>query len=414
MISRVTGTEDILDCSLQNFVISTLHKTFENAHFTPIQTPILEYTSLFVHSLGDQTDVVSKEMYVFAQDSEKSVCLRPESTASTIRACVENKIDRFPWKVFSCGPMFRRERPQKGRLRQFTQFNIEIINAPSIMHDAAFISLLDSTFRESFKLSNYLLKLNFLGCSTDRLAHKEALKTFLQAHSNQLCATCQTRAITNTLRVFDCKNEACKKLYTNAPLLLNHLCTECHEEWADLQNTLRMLAVNFVLEPMLVRGLDYYCKTVFEFCATSTLGSQNAFCGGGRYRLGAAAGAPTDFDSVGAAVGIERIIMLLAENQAQLNLPIQKALSVIIPVAEAQNVNGLLLMQELHKAGLPVDIILDKASMSNMFKKANRMNAGHVLVLGEQEQLDGTVSIKNMTTGHAVVIKQTDVVSYLK
>ena len=414
MINHVTGTEDILDCSLQNFVFNTLQKNFETAHFAHIQTPILEYTQLFVHSLGNQTDVVSKEMYVFQQDTEKSICLRPESTASTIRACLENKIDRFPWKVFSYGPMFRRERPQKGRLRQFTQFNMEIIGAASIMHDALFIAYLNRIFKESFHLSNYLLKLNFLGCSNDRQAHKQALIAFLEQHQAELCATCVTRTTANTLRVFDCKNATCQQLYTTAPLLTTYLCAPCNNEWNTLQSTLQLMSVNFVLDSMLVRGLDYYCKTVFEFCSTATLGSQNAFCGGGRYRLGSALDAPQDLDCVGAAIGIERLLMLVEEERAHLAIPSPAALTVILPASVAQDALGLLIFETLTQAGICCDIILEKASMSNMFKKANRLQASHVVIIGEQEQLDGTVSLKNMTTGTSQILKQTELVAHLK
>lgn len=414
MINRVTGTEDILDCSLLNFVLTTLQKKLTTAHFSHIQTPILEYTNLFVHSLGDQTDVVSKEMYTFNSDTEKSICLRPEMTASTIRACIENGIERFPWKVFSYGPLFRRERPQKGRLRQFTQFNMEIINAPSIMHDAFFISYLHTLFTDSFKFNDFIIKINFLGCSPDRLQHKTALTDFLQSNIANLCQTCVTRSTTNTLRVFDCKNSTCQSLYENAPILTHYLCTECTTEWTTLQNTLHMLNVSHTIDTKLVRGLDYYHKTVFEFCATTGLGSQNTFCGGGRYKLGGELNSNKNFDSIGAAIGIERLLLILENNTANLNLPCEEKLTVIIPMTHKQDALGLLLMQSITNNNIHCDIILEKASMTNMLKKANKMNAHFVIMLGETEMMQGTATLKNMISGSTTIVQQTELVEHLR
>jgi histidyl-tRNA synthetase len=413
MISRVTGTEDLLDLRLYNFVTSTAKKHFESFNFTEIRTPVLEYTQLFVHSLGAETDVVSKEMYVFAQDTEKSVCLRPELTASTIRACFENRVERFPWKVFSYGPMFRRERPQKGRLRQFHQFNVEIIGAQSIMYDANLIKMLDTLFSKSLLLEHYVIKLNFLGCLDDRKAHKAALVEFLNNNIASICETCQKRKDANTLRVFDCKNEACQKLYTGAPFIIQHLCQPCNGEWTMLQDQLRLLGVNFIIDNLLVRGLDYYQKTVFEF-SSNQLGSQSAFCGGGRYLLGKEVGATEDYSSIGVAMGIERVLMLLEKHQDKLALENPQRLHVIIPMTSAQDPIGLLLAHELRRENLACDIVLDKASTTNMMKKANKMGATWVLLIGETEQQQNTVMLKNMMTGEATVVAQEAVVKTLK
>lgn len=413
MIARVTGTEDILDLRLHNFFINAAKKHFESFNFHEIRTPILEYTQLFVRSLGEETDVVSKEMYVFAQDQEKSVCLRPEFTASTIRACVENRVERFPWKVFSYGPVFRRERPQKGRLRQFHQFNVEVIGAHSIMYDAHFIKMLDTLFSKLLQLELYVTKLNFLGCSEDRRAHKAALEAFLQTNFEKICETCQKRKDTNTLRVFDCKNSTCQSLYTKAPFIIQHLCQTCSGEWSTLQEELHLLGVNFIVDNTLVRGLDYYQKTVFEF-SSNQLGSQSAFCGGGRYHLGKEVGAAEDYASIGAGLGIERILMLLELIQDKLVVENARRLHVIIPMTTAQDTLGLLLAHELRRENLACDIILDKASTTNMMKKANKMGATWALIIGESEQQENTVMLKNMLTGASTPVRQDELIKTLK
>ncbi len=413
MITRVTGTEDILDLRLQSFFITTTKKHFEQFNFTHIQTPILEYTQLFVHSLGEQTDVVSKEMYVFAQDQEKPVCLRPEMTASTIRACFENRVERLPWKVFSYGPVFRRERPQKGRLRQFHQFNVEVIGTQSIMYDAHVLKMLDTLFSKALHLENYVIKLNFLGCADDRRAHKAALLSFLENNIATICETCQKRKDTNTLRVFDCKNAACQKLYTTAPFIIQHLCEGCTGEWQTLKDQLQVLGINFIIDNTLVRGLDYYQKTVFEI-TSNQLGSQSAFCGGGRYHLGKEVGATEDYSSFGVGIGFERVLMLLELIQDKLPLEMAPRLHVIIPMTPAQDTLGLLLAHELRRENLTSDIMLDKASATNMMKKANKLGASWVLLIGENEQQSNTVMLKNMMTGKSTPVKQSDLIKVLK
>ncbi len=414
MISRVRGTQDQLDLKLHNFVIDSLKKHLESCNFSEIETPILEYTKLFVRSLGEQTDVVSKEMYVFpAEEGEDSICLRPEATASTIRAFVENHIEKKPWKVFTYGPMFRRERPQKGRWRQFTQFSIEVVNSNSLSQDAYFIKILDAFFSEKLHLQDYVLKLNFLGCLEDRKEHKKALEKFLESQKSEICDTCKVRKEKNILRIFDCKVEKCKKIYQNAPKLTEFLCGECKEEWKKLQEVLQVLSVSFVVDPFLVRGLDYYNKTVFEF-VSSDLGSQTAFCGGGRYSLGKEVDAKEDFPSVGAAIGVGRLLMLVEKNLDKIQLSQEKALQLIIPMSPDQHNLALLLASELESNNLCADVSLEDASLTNMMKRANKMGAKNVLILGQTEQNDGTVSIKDMQSGQSQTVKQSEAVKYLK
>jgi histidyl-tRNA synthetase len=414
MITRVRGTQDILDLSLRTFLIKKIGDHLAVYNFKQIQTPILEPTKLFRHSLGEHTDVVTKEMYVFQTDEEsESICLRPEATASTMRAFLENHVERTPWKVFSTGQMFRHERPQKGRWREFGQINIEIIGTEAIEQDAHALHMIDLFFSEALKLEDYVIKLNFLGCRDDRNVFREKLHTFLEKKQKMLCETCLIRKEKNILRIFDCKNETCKSIYQEAPLLTDNLCNTCNTEWETLQNNLKLLSVNHVYNPHLVRGLDYYNKTVFEFTSMQ-LGAQDAFCGGGRWNLSKELESNVDYPSFGAAIGIDRLLLLLEKIQDKLAIPQQPTLHLIIPMNEKQKDLALLLADELVRNGLCADITLDLASIGNMMKKANKMGAAHVLILGDQEQQDGTVVIKNMINGKQATVKQTDAVKYLK
>lgn len=412
MINRVRGTEDLLDLTLHNFVLETTKKHLSCHNFGEVQTPILEHTNLFVRSLGSETDVVSKEMYTFQQNDGESICLRPEGTASVIRAYIENGVQVQPWKVFTWGPMFRHERPQKGRWRQFTQVSMEVVNSNSIMQDALFLKMLDDLFTRILHLDTYVLKLNFLGCSDDRKNHKAQLLAFLEAATDKICATCMTRKDKNTLRVFDCKNEDCKKLYTTAPTLLNCLCEECQKEWDFLTETLQMLSVNFVVDSMLVRGLDYYNKTAFEF-SSRDLGAQNTFCGGGRYALGKELGSKEDIPCIGAAIGLGRLLLLVENIKQKLQMPQAPALHVIIPFTQDQLQLALLVAQKLSIAQLCYDVLLEGSSVTNMMKKANKLGAKYAILLGPDEQAQGTVCVKNMNKGETVTVKQVDVITAL-
>jgi histidyl-tRNA synthetase len=414
MVTRVRGTHDICDTNMRNFFIEKATKYFSDYNFNHIVTPILEYSELFAHSIGENTDIISKEMYSIEQKNNaedgKKICLRPEVTAPVIRACIDEKIERFPWKVFTYGPMFRYERPQKGRLRQFTQFNLEIVNTSSFMEDVFFIAMLSKFFINILLLKNIILKINFLGCFEDRKNHKHILGKFLQQNEKMLCQTCLTRKVKNPLRIFDCKNQDCKKLYQKAPFCIDSLCKECNEEWTAIQKNLSLLSINHIVDPSLVRGLDYYTKIVFEYSSTS-LGAQDSLCGGGRYILGKRIGSKKDFNSIGVGIGIERIEYLLEQQNHPLKE--KKPLNIILPISKKQDIIGIMLSQILQKKGFCTDILFEKASMSNMMKKANKAGAKSVIVIGEEEQKNNTVTLKNMTNGITKKIKQTEIYKYL-
>jgi histidyl-tRNA synthetase len=412
LFSRVRGTQDHLDLRLYNFVINQVKKHLQLHNFTHIQTPILEHTNLFVRSLGKETDVVTKEMYIFETSSGESICLRPEATAGTMRAFLENRIEKKPWKVWTYGPMFRHERPQTGRWRQFEQINIEVIDSNSIAQDAFFIKMLDTFFKDKLMLEDYVIKLNYLGCLDDRKNHKKALASYLETVKEQICETCKVRKEKNILRVFDCKNEECQAVYQHAPKLTDYLCEDCETQWKKLQGLLQLLSVNAVLDPSLVRGLDYYNGTVFEF-SSRVLGAQSAFCGGGRYALGTQLGSKEEHPSIGVGIGLGRVLMMIDALQDKLSIPHEPALHLLLPMSEEQQSLALLLADVMQTKGLCVDVLLEGASMKSMMRKANKMGAAYVLVLGEEEVKNGTVSVKNMTTGDSSMIPQSDIVNFI-
>lgn len=409
MISRVKGTEDILDLQLHNTVLDWAKNHLINHNFSEISTPILEPVGLFKRSLGLETDVVTKEMYTLKTASGEELCLRPEATASSTRAFLNAGIKSLPWKVFSYGPMFRHERPQKGRWRQFNQINIESIGSHTIMQDVQFLLMLDRFFSQKLLLSDYVLKINFLGSVDDRARYKEKLGLFLDEHSSEICETCQVRREKNILRTLDCKNETCKALYRNAPTITDSLEGETAHQWHTLQEQLSLLSVSFVHDPYLVRGLDYYNNTVFEF-SSPLLGAQSAFCGGGRYDgLASQLGAKNMVPAIGASIGMGRLLMLIAQSQDELTFPEQKPLSVIIPMDQAQQTLALMLSDKLQAQDSATEVLLEGASLKSMMRKADKLGATWTLIIGEDEMRDGTVSLKNMHTGEKSTVKQIDV-----
>jgi len=411
-IGPVRGTQDLLDVRLEKKIIDQLTAHLLLHNFQQIQTPIIETLELFLRCVGQETDVVGKEMFLLEPRDEEKLCLRPELTAPTFRAFLNSGVQSGPWKVFAHGPMFRYERPQKGRWRQFEQFNVENIDAQDITHDIALISLLDRVFRQIFKLQTYILQLNFLGTASERQLHRAALVEFLSAQQQQICHTCQVRMHANPLRCFDCKVESCQQILEQAPLLLQFLTADSQAQWQQLQQALQLLDVNFVINPRLVRGLDYYNGVVFEF-QSMALGAQNAFCGGGRYDLAIPLELRKPVPSIGAAIGIGRLALILRETglQPDLTLP---PLYLILPMTAELKILGLMLARQLQAAELRTDVLLDDCSLSNMLKKANRLQAAKVLIIGEQEAAQNQIIVKDMLTGAQQVVLQAELLQALQ
>ncbi len=417
MFSRVKGTQDFLDLTIYNFILKRADSYLTTYHFKEIATPILESVALFKRSLGLYTDVVSKEMFTIASHDDHgddAICLRPEATASMVRAFVENGVQQTPWKVFTHGPMFRYERPQKGRYRQFHQISMEIIGAASILQDAHFIKMLDRFFHEELVINDYALVINFLGCALDRKDYEKKLKVFLDNAGDALCDLCKARKEKNIMRVFDCKHATCQAIYEKAPHITDSLCVPCAREWQQLRDTLELLSVSFAVRPTLVRGLDYYNKTVFEF-VSGDLGAQNAFCAGGRYdQLVADVGGKEDQPSVGAAIGMERLMLIVEKYRDVASLTQSTPLYVIIPMGPEQATCALLLADELQAQGLATEVFLENESFKSMMRSANKLGAAYVLIIGEEELKAKEVTIKNMVTSEQVRVPQIEVVNYFK
>jgi histidyl-tRNA synthetase len=413
MITRVPGTHDLLNLQPFTELTKLIRMHLQYAAFAEIMTPLIEPTELFQRSLGGATDIMSKELYFVssphAEEGDHTLCLRPEATASIMRAFLNAGITTMPWNVFTIGPMFRHERPQKGRYRQFHQASIEIIGAATIAHDVYLIMVLDQLFSDRLSLVHYGLLINFMGCANDRTQFTTILRAWLEQHKDQLCSTCQQRTITNPLRVFDCKQEQCRSLLEQAPKTTEHLCEACAQEWHYVQQLLQQLSISYSHQPALVRGLDYYSKTVFEF-VSSELGAQNTFCGGGRYnQLAREIGAAEDVPSVGAAIGIERLLLLVGDTLPQR----ETKLYCIIPLTIEQQTIALHLTDLLLARQLTVQPLLTESSLKSMMRAANRAGAHMCILIGPDEQQAGTVTVKHMVTGASEQIPQRDLVAYL-
>ena len=405
MINKIRGTQDFLDTASYEYLIKMIKQQLELYNYHFIMTPILESIELFQRSLGESTDVVSKEMYLaFNPQASEKACLRPEGTAGIVRAYLENGIQATPWKVFTYGPMFRYERPQKGRFRQFHQVSIENIGADSYFYDVELISMLYDLFIRKLNIDNTVLLLNYLGSKDDRLAHRSALVDFLEQQITNICVTCQERAVKNPLRVFDCKSDSCQAIYKNAPLVVDFLSESSQHEWQEIKKNLQMLAVNFIEEPYLVRGLDYYNKTVFEFVSNS-LGAQSTFCGGGRYDGLVSEFNPKEYQpAIGAGIGLERVLMLIDTPKNNFKK------IVILPLSLAQNSLAVIYGDELRSRGINLDIFFDGGSVKSLMRKADKSGAQFALLLGDDEQATQTVTIKNLVSGESVRVSQTEAI----
>lgn len=396
MIKRVRGTEDVFDFQVELALVEQMRRLLTQHNFHEIGLPLFESTDLFARSLGTSTDVVSKEMYTFCTAGGESISLRPEATASTVRAFLEAGIQERPWKVFTYGPMFRHERPQKGRWRQFNQCSIESIGTDNILDDALFIRMLYYFFAQKLGLTQFVLHINWLGTIEDREVFKKQLLSFLSPFQDQICETCQVRLTKNTLRIFDCKNQACQKIYLQAPKLVEVLSQESRVQWETIQKTLQDLGVSYQINASLVRGLDYYSGIVFEF-ASDVLGAQSAFCGGGRYELASQLEGPV-VPSIGAAIGVGRLLMLQDVEQKVIKLK-KEILIAVLPLSKDQECQAIICYAQLIAAGFCVEIILGKNGMKQLFKKADQLKSDYAIVMGEQEVQTQTYVLKDMKTG---------------
>ena len=403
IIKVLKGTKDILpqDIDMWHFVEENAQKVFTSYGFKEIRTPIIEATDLFSRGVGDTTDIVNKEMYTF-EKSDRSITLRPENTAGVVRSYIENGMHRLsaPVKLWYKGPMFRYERPQAGRQRQFNQIGVEMFGIEKPSADAEVI-LTAVNFLKSIVLDDLEVEINSLGCPKCRAQYKEKLKNVIRPYLNELCEDCQTRFEKNPLRLLDCKVPECQAIYAKKEIqdviLSDFLCDDCHEHYSELKNYLNKLNIKYSENKLLVRGLDYYTRTVFEI-KSNNLGSKNAVCGGGRYdglveQLG---GEHTP--AIGFAMGMERLISLL---------PLQETNKLDAFVVSNNSAEAFLPAEELRQKGFNIEIDLSDKKFTKQLEKASKV-AKFALILGEDEILNGKVSVKNLSTGEQISVDRKD------
>jgi len=393
----VKGMEDILpqDVQIWQYLERTARTELESYGYREIRTPIVEDTSIFVRGIGETTDIVTKEMYTFTDRKDRSLTLRPEGTAPIVRAYIEHSLDQVSQvlRLYYIGPMFRAERPQKGRSRQFHQIGVEVFGADSSYADVEVIMQATSLLK-LFGLSGFTIKLNSLGCKKDKDAFADKLKRFLEDKKNRLCADCKERIKKNALRVLDCKEESCMQVVREAPNILESLCDPCKDHFDKVKRCLESVKVEFKETKNLVRGLDYYTGTVFEITHTA-LGGQDAIGAGGRYdNLAKDLGGPS-VGAVGYALGIERIIIALKKE-----LPASKNVVYIATLGDAAKINGVQLAEKIRRdAGLQGVIVLTditESSLKSQMRSADKNNAKVVLILGDEELKQNKVVIKDM------------------
>lgn len=395
VIKSIKGINDILPEAVGKWqlVESIARRIFSNFGFQEIRTPILEQTELFARSIGENTDIVEKEMYTFPDRNGQLLTLRPEATASVVRAFIQHKLHLQPAmrKFYTMGPMFRHERPQKGRYRQFHQINVEVFAMDDPMIDAEVIYML-LVFLEELKIPDIKMHINSLGCPDCRLPFRKSLAAYLEGVSDKLCSDCRRRRLTNPLRIFDCKVDSCGKLVDNAPVLLSHLCHECGKNFQSVREHLHSLAVAYTVDPFMVRGLDYYTRTTFE-AITPHLGAQDAVGGGGRYDgLMKVLGGP-DLPGTGFAIGMERLILLLDEKAGVAG---DANHLFVASLGEEATKRGFSLVQELRLNGLTVEMDYESKSLKAQMRRADKLGASHVLILGDAELARGAATLRNM------------------
>lgn len=408
------GTADLFgeEVALHQYILEKANQIFSAFGFSEIRTPVFEHTELFLRGIGDDSDIVNKEMYTFEDKGKRSITLRPEGTAGVVRAYVEKHFAQNAphQRFFYFAPMFRYERPQKGRMRQFHQLGIELFGQAKPYFDAEIIKMLTALL-DDFKLSEYQIVINNVGCMECRPLFNEKLKDYLAACQENLCADCQRRLLTNPLRVFDCKNPQCKSYLEDAPKITDCSCDACKEHYSEFISWMDAFGIQYVQDPYMVRGFDYYTRVAFEF-KSSLLGAQDAFLGGGRYdNLVKELGGPA-VPATGAGIGIERLVLLL--QAAGFSLPVKPA-SFYIPCFNkdlAANA-GVFVTALLRNQNFTTWLGDYDASFKKQMKDANRMKCDYVLIIGEDELQDQKIVVKDMADGSQQQLTLSDFITFL-
>ena len=406
MINVPKGTKDVLpeDSYKWHYVEKAARETAALFNASEIRTPTFEATELFARGVGDTTDVVTKEMYTFIDKGNRSMTLKPEGTAGVARSFIENGLSgkAMPLKMYYITPVFRYERPQAGRLREHHQFGVEFYGSASYVTDAEVI-LLAKTLLNKVGVNALLLKINSIGCKECRPKYNEALKEYLRPHLGEMCPTCRERFEKNPLRIIDCKEEGCKKIVANAPSILDYLCDDCNEHFTSLQSLLSGAGVEYIVDPTIVRGLDYYTKTVFEFVSTAG-GAQGTVCGGGRYDgLVSGIGGPQT-PCVGFGMGLERLLGVM--ESLGIEIPAPAPVKVYFaPMGERAKAFAFSTVNALRAKGVSAEADHMSRSFKAQFKYADKIGAQYVVAVGDNELDSGEVAVRNMADGSSVSVQ---------
>lgn len=413
-MQALKGTHDILPEEVYkwDYMEGVIRDVCARYGYKEIRTPIIEATELFQRGIGDTTDVVTKEMYTFTDRGNRSVTLRPENTASAVRAYLEHKMygDQQVHKMFYIGSMFRYDRPQAGRYREFHQFGLEVLGASSPLADAEVIAMACEIFHR-LGLKDLDLHLNSIGDKNCRPAYRQKLIEFFEGKKDQLCDDCRERLYKNPLRILDCKEEGCKKASIGAPEITDYLCDDCHKKFEAVKHYLDGLGISYTVDPRLVRGLDYYTNTAFEI-QYPPLGAQSAVCGGGRYDgLVEEIGGPST-PGIGFAIGLERLLLAL-EMQNLIPAPKAQERVYIAALGEDAVAEGFKIQEELRGLGVLTDMDLQGRSLKGQMKQAGKLDSQFTVIIGSNELEKGAAAVKNMADGTQKDIPFAEVADYI-
>ena len=405
LIQAPRGTKDVLpaDSYRWQYLEEKMRQAAAVAGYREVRTPVFEHTELFLRGVGDTTDIVQKEMYTFKDKGDRSITLKPEGTAGAARCFIENNLyaEALPCKMYYLNaPIFRYENPQSGRLREHHQFGLECFGAKDATADAELI-LFAFNLLQGIGVRNLSVNINSIGCPKCRPAYHQALKAYLSDRLESLCPTCRERFDRNPLRALDCKEKKCRELTKDAPSILDMLCDECSDHFSTLQECLKTAGVTYKVDSRIVRGLDYYTKTVFELI-TSTPDGELTVCGGGRYDHLVEQIGGLEIPAVGFGMGLERVLMLLEEDG--IVIPEPERFDIFITFMGEHRIKAFRLVQYLRTEGVKADMDHCGRSLKAQFKYANKTNARWVGVIGDDEARDGTVKLKNMENGEETVV----------
>ncbi len=415
MINAPKGTKDILpqESYKWQFIEKTAREVATAFNIKEIRTPTFEHTEVFLRGVGEGTDIVNKEMYTFNDKGDRSITLKPEGTAGVARAFVENGLfnTSLPVKMFYITPCFRYERPQAGRMREFHQFGIELLGSTNASIDAEAI-IMAKTFFNKLNVKGLELFINSIGCKNCRSKYHEALKDYLKENKEKLCPLCQERFEKNPMRILDCKNSDCKEITKNAPKILDYICEDCSSHFNQVKKFLEIAGVEYTVDANIVRGLDYYTKTVFEFVSTN-IGAQGTVCGGGRYDSLVSELGGNDVSGIGFALGIERLLLLMENTGVE--IPNENITDIYIAsMGEQGKLKAFELANALRIKGVKVDIDHLERGIKAQFKYADKIKAKFVAVIGENEIANGEIKVKNMQDGNETTIEIQNFVSFIE